>query len=187
MDFKGTNVGGGSDKVKSIYARGADDGLWMGLCLMLAFLLMAFSLVFPLLNLGALALMLSVPFVTYYFLRRTHLAAHGLTSFSALWMQGITMFACGSLLLGLCSYVYMRWVDPGFMGRALQMGIDYYSELPSESAQGLTEELKMIAESGAMPPVSTIVLAWMWMAMFGGSVLSMVVAGIVKSRRVRVG
>lgn len=185
MEFDGTNGGGGSGKVKNIYARGADDGLWLGICLMSSFVLMALSLKFPLLNLGALALMLSVPFLTYFFLRRTHMAAYGLVSFSGLWMQGITMFACGSLLLGLASFVYLRWLDPGFMVRALQMGIDYYSELPSESGQVLADELRMIADSGAMPAPSMIVMVWMWMTMFSGSVLSLIVAGLVKAQKVR--
>ena len=53
MEFDGQNEGGNaSGKVKNIYARGADDGLWLGLCLTLAFVLMALSLDFPLLNLG---------------------------------------------------------------------------------------------------------------------------------------
>ncbi len=43
----------------------------------------------------------------------------------------------------------------------------------------------MIADSGAVPAPSTIVMVWMWMTMFSGSVLSMVVAGLVKAGKVR--
>ena len=186
MEFDGQNEGGNaSGKVKNIYARGADDGLWLGLCLTLAFVLMALSLDFALLNLGAIVLLLGVPFLTYYFLRRTHVAAYGLTTFSALWMQGITMFACASVILGLGSFVYLRWIDSGFMMRALDMGIEYYSELSSETAVVMADELRMIADSGAVPAPSTIVMVWMWMTMFSGSVLSMVVAGLVKAGKVR--
>lgn len=71
------------------------------------------------------------------------------------------------------------------MMRALDMGIEYYSELSSETAVVMADELRMIADSGAVPAPSTIVMVWMWMTMFSGSVLSMVVAGLVKAGKVR--
>ena len=88
-------------KPKNIYARGADDGAWMGLYLVAIFGCLAASSVAPIASVPAVVLMLGVPFLTYYFLRRTHRAAYGLTQFSALWMQGIVMFACGALIFGV--------------------------------------------------------------------------------------
>ena len=102
-------------ETKSIYARGADCGLWLGLCFIALFLLAAASMRVPALNIAVIATAACVPVLSYRFLRRTHVAAHGLTSFSALWMQGIVMFACGSLLLGAAAYAYIRLVEPRFV------------------------------------------------------------------------
>lgn len=170
-----------SKKVKNIYARGADDGLWMGLYLTLTFGVTALSLSVGLLNIVALALMAGVPFVAFFFLRRTHRAAYGMTLFSALWMQGIVMFACASLIFGLLSYVYLRWIDPEFFVRVLTLGVEYYSMIEADGAEAVADELRMILEGGALPAASTIVMVWMWLTMFGGAMLSLVLSAIVKA------
>ena len=170
---------------KNIYARGADDGFWLGLYLCVIFALAVASLTVPVLNIPAAAMALGVPFLTYFFLRRAHIAAHGLTVFSALWMQGITMFACGSLIFGAASFVYLRWIDPGFILRVLQTGVDVYNASPSEGAHMLASELQMIINSKAIPSALTVVFGWIWLGMFSGSILSMLTAAIVKLRKIK--
>ena len=170
-----------SRKIKNIYARGADDGLWMGLYLTLVFGVTGISLYVGVLNLVALVLMAGVPFMAFYFLRRTHKATYGMTLLSALWMQGIVMFACASLIFGLLSFIYLRWIDPDFFVRVLTLGIEYYSRIEAEGADAVADELRMILDGGALPNASTIVMVWMWLTMFGGAVLSLVLSAIVKS------
>ena len=121
-NFKGNGDETSPKKTKNIYARGADDGFWLGLYFSVLFGVTVVSLSLPLLNIIAVAMALGVPFLTYFFLRRTHVAAHGMTLFSALWMQGITMFACGCLIFGAVSFTYLRWIDPEFLVRVLRMG-----------------------------------------------------------------
>lgn len=175
-------------KMKNIYARGADDGAWIGLCFVVLFVFMALSFSMPLASIPAMALMAGVPALTYFFLRRTHVAAHGMTVYSALWMQGITMFACGALIFGLAAFVYLRWVDPGFIRNLIVTAADYYATLDDPTGQYavMAGELEMIVKSNAVPTVGTVVLAWMWLVIFSGSLLSMIVAALVKARKVRV-
>lgn len=172
-------------KIKNIYARGADDGFWLGLYFSMLFGVTVMSLSVPLLNLVAIVMGFGVPFMTYFFLRRTHIAAHGMTVFSALWMQGITMFACGSLIFGAVSFIYLRWIDPGFLLRILQAGVDYYNASSSEGAQMLASEFQMIIDSKMMPSALNVAFGWMWLGMFSGSILSMLVAAVVKSRKLK--
>lgn len=172
-------------KIKNIYARGADDGFWLGLYFSVLFGVSVVSLSVPVLNIVAGAMALGVPFLTCFFLRRTHVAAHGMTVFSALWMQGITMFACGSLIFGTVSFIYLRWIEPGFIARVLQMGVDYYSASTSEGSQMMASEFRMILDSKMMPSALNVAFGWMWLGMFSGSLLSMLAAAVVKLKKVR--
>lgn len=185
MEMNAQKGGRGKAQVKNIYARGADDGFWLGLYLAGLFAVSVLSLNVAVLNPVAFAMMCAVPFLTYFYLRRTHKAAHGMTLFSALWMQGITMFVCASLIFGLVSFVYLRWIDGGFLERVLRLGMEYYGSVPSESAQAMSDELRMVLESGAMPSASMIVMVWMWLIMFGGALLSLAVSVVVRMMKVR--
>lgn len=186
MEINRQNDGRGeaSNKSKTIYARGADDGLWMGVYMFLAFLLMALSMNYALLNIPALAMIVGVPVLAYFYLRRTHLAAHGMTLFSALWMQGITMFVCGSLVFGVLAFVFLKWLEPDFVVNVLNAGIEYYERAGTEATLAMADELRMIADSEALPSLSTVVMVWMWLIMFSGSVLSAMVSAVVKAVRV---
>lgn len=171
-------------KPKTIYARGADDGLWMGLYITFAMALVCGSLFTSWLQIPAMAVALGVPFLTYFFLRRTHVAAHGMTVFSALWMQGIVMFACASLIFGAVAFVYLRYVNPGFIQAVFAYLIDFYGGMEEEGAQALASELRMVADSNAYPRPAVLVLGEMWTVMFSGSLLSMVVGALARIKRV---
>lgn len=169
---------------KNIYARGADDGFWLGLYLCALFFLCVGAFTMPALNIVTLVLMAGVPALTYFFLRRTHVAAHGMTVFSALWMQGIVMFACGCLILGAVSFVYLRWLDPGVINRALLEAIKIYEQQPGEAAAETASELRLLAETrGVLTPLN-LTFGWMWLGMLTGSILSMIVSVFVRLRRV---
>lgn len=171
-------------KPKSIYARGADDGLWLGIIFIAIFALAAASLTVQWVNVLVILLAVSVPFYVYSRLRSTYLAAHGLTTFSALWMQGIMMFAAASLLLGLASFVYMRFVRPDFIVDVIRFGAEFYGSLNDESSQELAREFNSIIENNLVPAPRDVVLMWMWGAVFSGSILSMIDATLVRMRRV---
>lgn len=174
-------------KPKTIYARGADDGLWMGLFISATMALICGSISMPMLQIPAFAMALGVPFLTYYFLRRTHVAAHGMTVFSALWMQGIVMFACASLIFGAIAYVYLRYVNPGFIETVFSYLIDFYRQRSEEGAQALADELQLVVDGNAYPRPAVLVLGEMWSIMFSGSLLSMVVGAVARIKKVPVG
>lgn len=175
-----------SGKVKNIYARGADAGAWMGLCLVALFGCMVASMHVALFSAPALALMVLVPVLTYLFLRRTHVAAHGMTVFSALWMQGIVMFACASLIFGAIAFVYLRYVNPGFVAMVFEYLADFYRQTGDEGAGALADELQTVIDKNAYPRPAVIVIGEMWSVMFSGSLLSMVVGALARIKRVPV-
>lgn len=177
----------GSTDKKNLYARGADDGLWLGLYLCTLFLVCAWSLSVAMLNLLALAMIAGVPVLVYVFLRRTYTAAHGLSSFSALWMQGIVTFACGCLIFGAFSFIYLRWIDPGLLTRAIASAIKALQATPVEGSANMVSELEFIAANPVLLAPLNITFGWMWLGMFSGSLLSMLVAIVVRLTRVATG
>lgn len=175
-----------TDRPKTIYARGADNGFWLGLCFLGIFAASALSLTVAWLNIVAVALALYVPYLTYRFLRRTHVDSHGMATFSSLWMQGIVAFACGALIMGAGTYIYMRFIEPGFIVRVIDTAVAAYENAPFEGAAEIADELRQIVERRLVPRPQDIVMIWMWAAVFSGSLLSMLMAGVARLRRVPV-
>lgn len=173
-------------KPKTIYTRGADDGLWMGLYISAAMALIVGSIYMTALQIPSIVVALGVPFLTYFFLRRTHVAAHGMTVFSALWMQGIVMFACASIVFGGVAFVYLRFVNPDFIHELLVYLASFYDSVDDANAKAIGDELRMIVDSNAAPRPAVLVLGEMWSVMFSGSLLSMLVSFIVRIKRVPV-
>lgn len=110
----------------ALFRRGADDGFLLGLYFSALFFAMVYSMAVPLLSMAALALMAGVPVVIYKFLRRSYVAEYGTTRFSALWMQGIVTFFCGSLILALVSFVFMRWIEPDYIESVMRQVVEVY-------------------------------------------------------------
>lgn len=169
---------------KNIYKRGADDGFIVGAYLTAMFALTVAGMTWPVAVVPALVLMLGVPVLTYRLLRRTYVASGGIVTFSAVWMQGIVMFLCGALIFGGVSYVFLRWVHPSFVREVLQQGIEFYGAINDPSATEIADQLRLIIESKAVPSPVTMSVGWMWLVMFGGSLLSLFVAALVRAIRV---
>lgn len=171
-------------KPKSIYARGADDGLWLGIIFAGIFMMFVWSLKLPLLNIAGLTLMLYVPAYAWRRLRRTHVACHGITTVSSLWMQGIVMFACASLIFGAGALVYLRFADPDFIMRVLRMGQEYFAAAGTRESAAFADEIGAMIANGLVPRTSDFVLSWMWTCLLTGSILSLLLAMLVRIPRV---
>lgn len=171
-------------KGQSIYARGAVDGLWMGLLVTAMFGCMVWSMSIPLAALAAIGLMIAVPFVLYRFLRSSFTESRGMLTFSALWMQGIMTFAAASVIFGFCTYVYLRWLDAGFIRGVIEVAADYYTSLPDPDGRfdEISSQLNAMIERNILPQASSMVMAWMWLMVFSGSLLSMLVAAMARRR-----
>jgi len=171
------------EKTKSIYARGADDGFLLGAYFVVLFLLSVLGFGVPVVSIAATVMALGVPLLCFFFLRRSQVAAHGLLTFSALWMQGIVMFGCASLIFGAAGLVYMKWVDPDFVMRAVDAAIGLYDGVESDGAKAAAAELELVRQNPELISPVNVAFGWMWLGMFSGSILSMVVAAVVKLRR----
>lgn len=169
---------------QSPYRRGADNGLTFGIYLTAMFFSSVYGTQVPILSLLSIALMLGVPFVIYRYLRRSYVADRGCTILSSLWMQGIMAFLCGAILSGAIQVVYLRWINPDFILSQMRTMIDIYSNSGLQQGEQVAEMLQTLIDAKAVPSAITIVIEMIWMAVFSGSLLSVLMALLVRARPV---
>lgn len=166
---------------KSIFKRGAEQGAMMGLYLSVLFLCMVISLKAPLLGVIAMVMILGVPFVTYYFLRRSYVSDMGMTKFSELWTQGIIIFACGSLIMAAVSLIYTKFIEPNFIFNCMNSAI----EILYESDPSTADMFQRILDQGKLPSAADFAMEYIWLGIFSGSIVSMLMALLVIARKVK--
>lgn len=172
-----------SIKEKNPYKRGADDGVILGLILIILFLAMTFSLKYPLANLlGLLLFFVGVPMTTFFLLRRSYIRDNGLTLFSSLWMQGIVMFFCATLILALFTYVYLRFLNPSFMVDMLNTAAAHYEKLGTARGHQTADIMHAMIHQNLVPSAISMAIETIWVGVFTGSLLSALVAGIVRMK-----
>ncbi|MCH5248177.1 MAG: DUF4199 domain-containing protein [Muribaculaceae bacterium] len=169
---------------KSPYKRGADDGIWMGLVLIVLFLAVTQSLHSVLASWLSWGIALGgVPGLTYFFLKRSYDKDNGLTYFSSLWMQGIAFFFCGTLLLALFVYLYMRVINPTFMITQLSEIADLYKATGTANGIQISDTIHAMIEQNLVPSAISIGIETIWVGVFTGSLLSALMALLVRARK----
>ncbi len=168
----------------SPYRNGADQGALLGILLAVMFLASVYAEQIPLLSLVSVFIFVSVPFWVYRWLRKTYVSNAGAPTLSILWMQGIVTFACASLILALVSSVYMRFIQPDFIHSMVQKAIDLYSAMPDKQSQQVAQLLTNMMNAHAVPSAIYISLEMVWLGIFSGSLLSLLLSLLVRARPV---
>lgn len=172
-----------TDKPKSVYMNGAEDGLVLGPVMALTMVLIGASTYVPWLSAFGLAGIVAVPVIAYIRLSASYRAGSYSATFSALWLQGICMFFFGGLLMSLVLFVLMRWAFPSFIMHQVDTAISIYSDAGSPAATEIARALETLKDTGALPTPLDVVLEMLYAAVFTGSILSMVYAFILRRRR----
>lgn len=168
---------------KSPYKRGADDGFFMGLLLIVLFLCMTLSYRFPLANwVGLLLCFAGVPVATFLFLRKSYIKDNGTTLFSSLWMQGIVIFFCATLMLALFEYLYLRVFNPTFLVEMLNHVAESYANSGTPQGEQVAKAIHAMIKQNLVPSAINIAVETIWMGVFTGSLLSAIMAGLVRMK-----
>lgn len=162
--------------IQSPYRRGADDGLTFGLYLTVMFFCSIFASALPLLSVVALLMMVAVPVVTYLYLRRYQIALGAASTFSALWMQGLVIFACGMLLCSLVLVVYMTWINPTFITDQLASLAAVKGTMPDSGIDQAALIAERLIENKAVPRPIQVIVELEMMAIVSGSFLSLLIS-----------
>ncbi len=171
------------NQLESPYKVGARRGLFFGPYLCLIFFATIYSQSIPFLGLIALLAIIAVPFVIYKALRSTFVAEGGMSTLSSLWMQGIMIFIGGSLVCAVASTVYMRWVNPSFLSSTIAQAIDFYASIPDDDrAAQVADLLNRMVEAHAIPSPIYVAIEMVWISIFSGSLLSLLMALLARAR-----
>lgn len=168
-------------KDKNPYKRGADDGLIMGVLLIAMFLASVYAVESSFIAvIAAILIIFAVPAATYIMLRRSNERDCGCTLFSSLWVQGITIFFCGTLLLSMFQYIYFRFIAPTYIVDVLNAAAEIYSGMQTPEAQDMADLLRKIVSTHNVPSAIDLAVMTLWAGVFTGSLLSAAISGIVK-------
>ena len=171
--------------IQSPYRRGADDGLWFGLYLSVMFFSSILSGRVAMLSLLSLVLVVCVPVVIYFFMRAYDRRLGPAGTFPMLWMQGVVIFFCGMLIAGCALVVYMKWIEPDFVIGQIRQVAALKGTLPDSGVETAAEVASNMLEANFIPTPIDIVVELMMLAIFTGSLLSMLLSGIFAVRRRR--
>lgn len=166
----------------SPYKRGADAGFYFSGILCMLFFAGVYSVKVPVLSIVSAVIALAVPYIIYKSLRKSYVTDHGATTMSSLWMQGIVTFACGCAVSGLIAIIYLKWIDPDFLMQRIYEAIALYRDSHWDSAANTADVLEKMIESGIMPGTVEFVMEAIWLGIFSGSMLSLLMALLVRAR-----
>lgn len=169
--------------MKSVYKYAAEAGLPIGIYLSSMSACILFSLQFPFLPTIFTFLLAGFPFILLYFMRRMKRIEPSYSKFAPLWLFGIYSVIFGVLICSLLSGLYLTVVDPGFISRYVAETLAAIESSPLAPQYADTTDLMHKAIEEKMLPGSMEFVASMgWFTCFGGSMLSLILAYILRSR-----
>ncbi len=169
-------------KHKSVFRRGAEDGLGFGIYLSLLFIFYAVAIDVPLLGSIVLlmALAVPVPVYTYITLRKGFVQNGYFYTFSEVWTHGIVLFLCGTLILAATMVAYMTWINPNFINELCQIAITAYRQIDKET---IASGLELMMKEGALPSPLSMAWSMITFGVFSGSILSLILSPIIRHFR----
>lgn len=165
---------------KPLFRRGAESGIIMGVYFILLCGVMVSSDNNALLSLLSLLLIAGTPFLAYRLMRRSFVALHGMTTYSALWLEGILMFIGGSILLALAAYIFFRFLSPTFIADRLVEVAAYYNGSSSQSMREIGGVIDQMIETHSLPRPIDMAFALAWLGAASGSLVSLLLAAIAR-------
>lgn len=173
-----------ADYPTSVYGYGARLGLRMGawLCAMSACLLLSVKL--PAAIFLLLPLLLLLPVYHYRLMAGVWKAAPEHRNVSALWLLGIVIFVCGSLICALATGVEMLLFQPHFFPDYIRQTILTLQQagMQAQYAEQIEFMHKML-EARVFPTPMQFVISMLWATTFSGSVISLVFAIMLQRRK----
>lgn len=169
-------------KAVKLSSRGARGGFFLGAWFVATFAMLVASSHLALLSLPALLMMAGVPVMVYYALRRSYRSVYGLTTLSALWLEGIMMFIGASLFLAVAAFIFFRYIEPGYVASQVSQMAEYYSTSDNPELQQMGATLSQMVDNHLLPRPIECAITMAWLGAFTGAVTSLILAAIAKWR-----
>lgn len=169
----------------NLYERAAFSGLYFGLYLTVLFFVNAYTQTVPLLGLVGLLLMLGVPFVVYRLLAKSYRLTEFKATYSELWLEGIVTFFFATLIVSAVSVIFMTWIYPGWLVDQFHIAIAQGEASDLPQLQNMAAILSEALAQHMLPSPIQLTLDMAWLVLFSGSMLSMLLAWVVRLRNTK--
>ncbi|MGN0209834.1 MAG: DUF4199 domain-containing protein [Muribaculaceae bacterium] len=165
---------------RSVFRRGADDGLILGPLMIITVILVAASPFYGWMLIPAFAAIIAVPILSFYLIARGLKEDYPNTPFSATWMHGICMFLGGGIILALFAFIALRWWQPLYFQNLYAFTIDILQSQHDVNNQKLIDQMQMMIDRGLTPSPSDTAFELLYLVSFTGSILSLILALIAR-------
>ncbi len=167
-------------EAKGLVQYAMESGVYVGLYFVVKFVFEVFSMDSFFCNAVSLSMLLCVPVVVYFVMRRYRYQVGEQCYFSQLWMMGILLFFFVSLINSLAQYVYFVYINPGYIKAQFLAAVEFMESFrPVMSDPSLLDTIKEGLEKGNVPSPMSVVVERIWVNLFFGSLLSAAMAGLV--------
>lgn len=169
--------------MKSIYKYSSEAGLPAGLYLTAMSACVFLSIKVPVLPMLFLLLLAGFPFFLSYLMMRLKREEPTYSKFSALWLFGIYTVIFGTLICSLFSGVYLTLINPSFLNDYVADALATIEASPMSGQYAETSDMMRRAlDEHLLPGGMQYVVSMAWFTCFSGSMLSMILALILRSK-----
>lgn len=129
-----------------------------------------------------------MPLLLYLQLRRMYREEPANRGFSAIWTAGIMITLCGSLICGLVTAAWLLTVQPDFMTLYMRQAIELAVQSGHQAQYGEEIAAMRAALDGGGVELSPMrfVFSMIWATVLAGSILSMLIAWLLRFRSLSV-
>lgn len=170
------------DERKSVFKRGAEFGVPMGMYMTTISVCSIFADRMPALSWVVLIMLLGGPWMVWRLQRRYFIEEGGTSDYATLWMLGILMIIYGALITGLVTWGVLQWVRPGYIYEMTQNFVDIYGKMPEFKDNELLQVMQRAIDNDALPTPIEMVMNTFWMVTFSGCLMSAITAAFAKLR-----
>ena len=136
------------DNENSVTSCAMRYGLILSLYFIIKFIVVTLSLNFQILNLVILIMTIEVPFMSFNLAKKyKHLNLETGVTFLSMWMFVLLTFFYASLPEALITFVYLQYINPGFLFAQISVFSELYSHMAQSSNRTLFTDLLSSVES----------------------------------------
>lgn len=167
------------EEQKSIVQFAMEWGVYMGLYFVVKFVFEVCSMNSFFCNAVSLLMLLCIPVVLYYAMRKYDVMSGLKAYFAQLWMMGIMLFFFASLICSVAEFVFYQYINPGYVAELFDRALALIKESEMLSDTISLEDMHKAIGAGVLPTPLQMVMQSIWSNVFFGSLLSMIVAPFV--------
>lgn len=169
-------------RLKNITQYAMEYGTYLGLFFIIKFTVNIFILRLPFLSIIMVLMLIAVPVISYYLIRRFCDIMPNRTV-ARIWLFGIYMFFFASLLSGAAEYVYYSYINPDFLYQQQHLLEGMLNTMYEQKGGEIFDSMRTtLAESGVQSPIEAV-FSGIWGTVFFGSLYSLLLALFMRKTR----